>query len=103
MVCTGAWAGSLLVGYCIWFLTYDLESKGLLEANQGPWFVTAKWRQSSAWLRLFDLSLDLLRAREVKLAFPHHWEFGGGERLGRWFAKRGATKLESVYGLWIGA
>lgn len=91
-----------LVGYCLWYLGYDLECKGLLTATQGPWFVGPEARSSTLGLRLFKESLPLLKALGVLNCFPHHWTKGAGARLESFFLRSGAEPLETVYSLWIG-
>ena len=96
-------ADGVLVGYCIWYLGPNLESAGIKVASQGPWYVEQSWR-GRAGMKLFDRSLEQLRNLGVQCAYPHHWLFGGGIRLGEYFVKKyGAEELEHVYGLWIGA
>ncbi len=91
-----------LVGYCLWFLSFDLSAKDLLVASQGPWFVRESQRKGSLGIRLFEQSLIELRKREVKNVLAHHWLGGAGERLATYFARKGGEQLETIYSLWIG-
>lgn len=90
----------ILIGYLIWFLSFDLECKGQLDATQGPWFVKQEWRNSRAGVKLFNESLERLRAKGVKNVFAHHWS--KSPALGPLFARKGGEPLEVVYSIWIG-
>jgi predicted N-acetyltransferase YhbS len=90
----------ILIGYIIWFLSFNLGFKGQLNATQGPWFVKPEWRNSSAGLRLFNASLDSLRERGVQNVFAHHW--AKSPDLGPFFARKGGKLMEVVYSIWIG-
>jgi hypothetical protein len=92
--------GGELVGYITWTLACDLESKGLLVAQQGAWFV-APGAALAGW-KLFMGSLRDLKSRGVKLVIPHHRLQGRGRGLARWFERLGAKPLQMNYSLWIG-
>lgn len=61
-----------LVGYAIWYLMPSLESKGILLAEQGPWYVTAEHRKDGVGLELRRRSWEILRRRGVKQVMSHH-------------------------------
>lgn len=99
-ITTARSAAGALVGYCIWYLGAALDSPTIC-ATQGPWFVLPDWRRSGAGLKVFEESLQVLRARGIARAFPHHWMAGGGPALGRYFARLGAKPVEVSYDLWL--
>lgn len=92
---------SALLGYFTWTIQPDIESKGLLVADQGAWFLAegAGW---SVARHMWDASLAELRALGVKMIWPHHHLQGRGARLERFFRAQGAKPHKIVYGLWIG-
>ena len=91
-----------LAGYCMWTVTEDVESKGLLIAQHGPWFVKKQFGHLLLGLKLFDASIADLRAIGVKNAFPHHRTQGRGARLAAFFKRRGAVETQRTYSLWLG-
>lgn len=93
--------GSALIGYFSWQVSPDVESEGLLIAQQGAWYVKPGHFRAAA--QTFDASLVLLRARGVQCAFPHHRTQGRGAHIGRFFQRRGAKPIQTTYSLWIGA
>ena len=90
-----------LVGYYTWNVSLDVESKGLLIAQQGAWFVAPG--NSGAAVRMFDLAVEKLQAMGVKCIYPHHRTQGRGANIGRFFQRRGAKEIQRTYSLWIGA
>lgn len=100
MLVYGARIEEKLVGYLTWQLMDDLESKGLPIALQGAWFVVPK-HPLVAW-KLFLWSMNDLKARGVKLLFPHHRTQGRGAGLGKFFTRLGAKHIQQTYSLWIG-
>lgn len=90
----------LLVGYLTWNITPDVESEGLLIAQQGGWYVAPGHPGVAA--RTFDVSVSELKARGVQCIFPHHRTQGRGARIGRFFMRRGAKHIQHTYSLWIG-
>lgn len=100
MSITSARSEGALVGYSLWYLSPSLDSLSLC-ATQGPWYVLPSWRKGSLALRLFKASLADLRTRGIVRALPHHWTDGAGERLGRYFERLGAKKLETTYSLYL--
>ena len=90
-----------LIGYLLWTIINDPESMGLLIAEQGPWFVTPDAPNSTA-LRMYERSINELKACGVKMIFPHHRTNGRGTGLGKFFVRRGAVPEKQVYSLWIG-
>jgi hypothetical protein len=89
-----------MIGYCTWNISYDLESKGLVIAEQGAFYIQPG--HGRAAFRLFKFSLDGLRSLGVKLAFPHHRLNGRASwRLGDWYQRIGATPEQVDYRLWL--
>ena len=93
--------GGELVGYFTWTIQPDVESRGLLSAEQGAWFLAPDAGWSIAH-RMWAASLAELRALGVKMVWPHHHLQGRGAHLGRFFERHGAKPHKIVYGLWIG-
>jgi hypothetical protein len=92
----------ILAGYCMWQVTSDVESAGMLIAQHGPWFVRKSYAHLMLGPKLFDASLDDLRKIGVKNAFPHHRLQGRGAKLGAFFRRRGAVETQRTYSLWLG-
>lgn len=91
-----------LAGYISWTVTYDPESKGLLIANMGPWFVLPEYAKNSLGHKMMDKSLSLLRDLGVQMIYPHHRLQGRGSDLGAYFLRLGAKPIQMTYSLWIG-
>lgn len=91
-----------LAGYCMWQVTKDVESLGLLIAQHGPWFVRKKYGHLMLGGRLFDASIADLRGLGVKIAFPHHRLQGRSVKLGAFFRRRGAVETQRTYTMWLG-
>jgi len=89
-----------LVGYFTWQVCLDLESKGLLVAHQGAWYVAPG--HSKGTLKLWDQSVATLKAMGVQHIFPHHRTQGRGHDLSKFFGRRGAKEIQRTYSLWIG-
>lgn len=104
MQLNAAWVDGEMAAYCTWTLGPDPESRKVLIANQGPWFVRddPNYRGLKLGTTLFRRSLDDLRARGVKCVYPHHPMFGRGTALGAYFKRLGAIEMQRVYSLWIG-
>lgn len=88
------------VGYFTWQIAPDVESEGLIAGYQGAWYVEPGHPRAA--MRLFDRSVEELRARGVHIVFPHHRTQGRGSGLGRFFVRRGAKHIQQNYSLWIG-
>jgi hypothetical protein len=99
---TTARVGGELAGYCMWLVTPDVESKGTLIAQHGPWFVKKQFAHLLLGPKLFDASVEDLRAIGVKVAFPHHRLQGRGAKLGKFFQRRGAVETQRTYSMWLG-
>jgi len=99
---TTARVDGILVGYCMWQITPDVESAGMLIAQHGPWFVRKDQAHLMLGPKLFDASIADLRALGVKNAFPHHRLQGRGAKLGAFFRRRGAVETQRTYSLWLG-
>lgn len=89
-----------LVGYYTWNVTSDVESQGLLIAQQGAWYVAPGHPRIAG--KMFDTAVSELRAIGVQCIFPHHRAQGRGAAIGRFFQRRGAKKIQDTYSLWIG-
>lgn len=89
-----------MVGYLTWTLTPDVESRGLLIAMQGGWYVVPG--RPRVALQLFDYSIPCLRQLGVSCLFPHHRTQGRGDALGKFFRRRGGKLIQHGYCLWIG-
>ena len=89
-----------LVGYYTWNVTNDVESAGLLIAQQGAWYVQNDRPRVAC--QMFDFAVGELKKMGVQCIFPHHRAQGRGAHLGRFFARRGAKKIQDTYSLWIG-
>lgn len=92
--------GEKLVGYFTWMVTPDLESQGLIIANQGAWYVSPQ--ESKAAYCLFEYSIASLKLLGVKCLFPHHRLQGRGAAIGRFFERWRAKEVQRTYCLWIG-
>ena len=92
----------VLAGYCMWQVSPDVESAGMLIAQHGPWFVRKGYANLMLGPKLFDASIADLRAIGVKNAFPHHRLQGRGAKLGAFFRRRGAVETQRTYSLWLG-
>jgi hypothetical protein len=92
----------ILAGYCMWQVTKDVESAGMLIAQHGPWFVRKGYAHLMLGPKLFDASIKDLRAIGVQNAFPHHRLQGRGAKLGAFFRSRGAVEMQRTYSLWLG-
>lgn len=89
-----------MVGYYTWNVTSDVESMGLLIAQQGAWYVSPG--HAGAAVRMFDLAVQALRDLGVSCIYPHHRTQGRGANIGRFFQRRGAKEIQRTYSLWIG-
>lgn len=84
----------VIIGYCIWVVTQNLQNASELIAELKPWYVIPEARNSRIGLRLFRESLARLRSIGVSRCFPHHW---GNPTLGKFFEHLGARPREWVY------
>jgi hypothetical protein len=89
-----------LVGYYTWNVHLDVESKGLLIALMGAWYVAPGHPRAA--FDMFQVSRDHLAQEGVKCLFPHHREQGRGANIGRFFERQGAKLTQRTYTLWIG-
>lgn len=89
-----------LIGYFTWTVSLDLESQGLLIAQQGAWYVApGNWGVAA---KMFDAAIVMLKACGVQCIYPHHRTRGRGAQIGRFFKRRGAAHIQHTYSLWIG-
>lgn len=88
------------VGYYTWNVTPDVESEGLLIAQQGAWFVEPG--RAGVAVLMFDCAVRELKALGVKCIYPHHRTQGRGRDIGKFFRRRGAKLIQHTYSLWIG-
>jgi hypothetical protein len=91
-----------LVGYCSWQVAEDVESEGLLIAQQGAWFISPDYSDLHLGLPLLKFAIADLKARGVQFIFPHHRMQGRGRRLGLLFQRMGAVLTQATYMLRIG-
>jgi hypothetical protein len=89
-----------IIGYFTWQITPDVESAGLLIAQQGAWYVEPGYPKAA--FALFKRSVKELKALGVQCIFPHHRVQGRGAHLGRFFQKQGAKEIQHTYVMWIG-
>lgn len=89
-----------LVGYLTWQISLDMESEGLIIAQQGAWYVAPGHAKGAR--KLFTESVATLRQMGVKHIFPHHRTQGRGDSLGRFFKRQGAKKIQHTFSMWIG-
>ncbi len=92
----GARVAGSLVGYSMWYLSPQIDAKGLA-ATQGPWYIIPQHRQSSAGFRLFEEGLRMARAAGARVAFVHHWLVGDGPKLEAYFLRKGAIPIEHTF------
>jgi hypothetical protein len=91
-------ANGRLVGYLLWTIGSDPESRGVLVGNQGPWFVERG--RPGVGPRMLDWSLTrLLPAMGVRAVDLHHNLVGRGRGLGRTFQRLGAVPYQMKYSL----
>lgn len=91
-----------LLGYCCFFISSSLESKGLLCASQSLWFVTKESRYGGLGIRLFMEAVKYLKNRGVRNIYPHRWLTVDSTDLDKFFLSLGAIEIERGYSLWIG-
>lgn len=90
-----------LVAYATWNISPDVESMGLIIAQQGAWYASPG--VPTAGYRVFEFSIAWLRSLGVQMIYPHHRTQGRGSDLGPFFRRWGAKHIQSTYSLWIGA
>jgi hypothetical protein len=95
----GARVGGRLVGYCSWSLMPDIESKGLIVANQGAIYVDPRF--AGLGYRMLTFSLPGLKMAGADYALMHHRMLGRGARLGVWFRRLKAVLIKHEYYLWL--
>lgn len=88
------------VGYCIFFISPSLESRGIQVGSQGPWFVTAEHRGGALGLRLWRESIERLRERGVRHVLAHAYD-KSDPRLGAFFEHQGAVPYAKVWSMVI--
>ena len=86
-----------LVGYLSFSLGFDLESRGLLIANQLAWYVLPG--QFGVGARMLDWLIVECKRLGVKFLYLSHPRRGRGESLGRFFERRGAMHTANLYTL----
>lgn len=90
-----------MVGYIMWTLRIDPESKDLMIGVQGPWYVEPGAPVGAA-LRLFRASIKELGRMGIQNLDLHHRANGRGSSLGKFFRRLGAVPTKQEYSLWIG-
>ncbi len=93
-------AVGVLIGYYTWQISLDVESLGLVIAQQGAWYLAPGHPRVAR--AMFTRSCTELRQRGVQCIFPHHRLQGRGQSLGRFFLRQGAKPTQVTYSLWIG-
>ncbi len=94
----GARESGVLIGYIMWFVQPDAESKGQIFAKMGPWFCVPGF--FGVAFRVFKLSVDAIRRDDsVRFFYPHHRLNGRGANLGKFFRRMGAVEIEHTYSL----
>jgi hypothetical protein len=89
-----------LVGYYTWNIQRDVESEGMLIAQQGAWYVEPGHRKLA--FLMFARAKSELKALGVEYIYPHHRTMGRGCNLGRFFERQGAVRIQETYSLRIG-
>ncbi len=95
----------VMVGYCIFIISYSMVSKNILCGVQNLWFVTKEHRPGPGRVgrTLFLESIRFLKSKGVKNIYAHHWLRGESYRLGLFFETiLGAQEIQHEYSLWIG-
>lgn len=100
----GARLNGRLVGYMIWTFVPDVESEGVMYADQGPWFVADEpaIRKLQIGRKMLNRALDDLSKAGIQSAQLHHQVHGRGAKLGALFVSMGAVEHQHRYMLWIG-
>lgn len=89
-----------LIGYYVWTVQLDVESKGLLIGMMGPWYVAPGHPRAA--FDMFKFSREALASEDVQCLSLHHRVQGRGAHLGRFFERQGAKFTQKNYSLWIG-
>lgn len=89
-----------LVGYLTWTFTPDVESEGVLLADQGAWYVAPEAR--GVGRKMLDFSIEELQAAGIHSLQLHHQLNGRSARVGTLFKRMGAIEHQHRYTLWIG-
>lgn len=92
--------GAQMVGYYTWNIMPDVESQGLLIAQQGAWYV-APGHPRAAYA-MFHFAVAELKKLGVQCIYPHHRTQGRGAHIGKFFMRQGAKDIQRTYSLWIG-
>lgn len=64
----------VLVGYCIFFLTPALDRRGMVVAEQGPFFVVEEFRNSPAGLKMWHRAMSEIKNKGACEAMVHLFE-----------------------------
>jgi hypothetical protein len=101
----GARINGRLVGYLTWSISPDIESDGVLMADQGAFYVSQdqSLRKFQIGWKLLRHSEDDLKAIGVHSLQFHHPVHGRGARAGVMLRRLGATPNQNRYVKWIGA
>lgn len=86
-----------MVGYYTWNVSLDVESAGLMIAQQGAWYVEEGHPRLA--IQMFDASVSELRKLGVRFAYPHHRLQGRGANIGKFFKRCGAKPIQITYSL----
>lgn len=92
-------AAGRVIGYFTWNVMPDVESAGLIIAQQGAWFLEPGHPRVA--VMMFDASIAMLRSLGVMCIYPHHRTQGRGDGIGRFFERRGAKHIQNTFSMWI--
>ena len=90
-----------MIGYCMFALGRNLTSKGILTAEQKMFFLSKSARAGLSFtaVKMYSISMEMLKVRGVHTVYPHHWMRGDSPKLAKLFERMGAHELERVYAL----
>lgn len=98
-----------LAGYITWSITPDVESDGVMLADQGGWYVapwvqeTSEGRRLQVGKQLIKYSIDKMKLYGIDILHFHHQLNGRGKNAGAMFRRMGAVIHQHRYTLWIGS
>ena len=96
--------GGRMVGYLTWNVSPDPESEGIIQADQGGWYVDPDpaIRPLHLGRKMLDRSIADLGHAGIHNVLLHHQLNGRGANLGAMFARMGAVELQHRYLLSLG-
>jgi hypothetical protein len=90
-----------LIAYTTWNVIPDIESWGLVMANQGAIYGADGFANLNLCRRMLDFSIAELRAIGVDYLLLHHRMLGRGARLGALFGRFRAILIKREFFLWL--